>query len=75
MQRATTVKFHGRNLEEGVEFHVPWEGRFKFKYADLDDEGNIVAITGWGGPKDYGSWRTFAPERIRTVKRTRDTVR
>lgn len=75
MTRVTEVKFHGRNMDTTTEFHVPWEGRFKFKYADLDDDGNIVAITCWGGPKGHGSWRTFAPERIKTVKNTKGTVR
>lgn len=75
MQRTTSVKFHGRILEEDVEFQVPWEGRFRFKYADLDEAGEIVAITGWGGPSGHGSWRTFAPERIKRVKRAKNTVR
>ena len=73
--RVTEVKFHNKNVDTTTELHVPWEGRFRFKYADLEDDGNIVAITCWGGPSGHGSWRTFHPDKIKTVKTTKGAVR
>lgn len=73
--RVTAVKFHNKNVDTTTELHVPWEGRFRFKYADLDDDGNIIAITCWGGTSGHASWRTFAPDRIKTVKATKGVVR
>lgn len=75
MTKVEEVKFHNRNMTQETEFQVPWEGRYKFKYATLNEEGEVVAITGWGGPNGHGSWRTFAPEKIGKVKQVSGTVR
>lgn len=75
METVTTARLHGRILEPGTEFKVPWEGRFKFKYAKVNEAGELVEVTGYGGKGDYRSFRTFTPERIKTVHNIKGRVR
>lgn len=58
----------GRTIRDGDEFTVPGEGRFRFAYEYLPD-GSVTAF----GPvvtKGTKSWRSFRPDRIRTIHRT-----
>ncbi len=71
LPRARTLTLtDGRTLEEGDEFSVPGEGRFRFAYEFLPDR----SVTCWGPIGSDGStanaqWRSFKPERIRTIHR------
>ena len=55
---------NGRHIEVGTELTIAGErGRFRFKWARLDGD-RVVEVTVF----QHG-YRTFAPERIRTVHR------
>ena len=60
----------GRVLEPDVEFSVTGEsGRFRYCYQ-WEPDGSITA---WGPVNNNGSqdaqWRSFPPERVRTIHR------
>jgi len=58
-------KIPGKSLlESGTEFSVPFQGRFVFRYATIAEDGQ-VAITGYGGKKGHGQWRSFPPGKIK----------
>ncbi|ASR84821.1 hypothetical protein SEA_HURRICANE_76 [Mycobacterium phage Hurricane] len=63
------VVVNGRMLEPGTEVSIKGErGRFRFKSAALTSGGRIVCDF-IGGPAGHEQWRSFYPERIRTVHR------
>ncbi|ASR85673.1 hypothetical protein SEA_AMGINE_73 [Mycobacterium phage Amgine] len=63
------VVVNGRRLEPGTEVSIIRErGRFRFKSAATTRDGRIVCDF-IGGPAGHEQWRSFYPERIRTVHR------
>lgn len=72
-ERFESYKEPGKSeLVRGTEFSVPHEGRFVFRYATIAESGE-VAVTGYGGKKGHGQWRSFRPEQIRVhrINKTR----
>lgn len=62
-----------RTLQPGVEFSVSRQGargRYVYWYASINADGS-VSITGYGGRKGAPMFRSFTPEEIRAVHRTR----
>lgn len=67
------VVVHGRRLAPGVEVSIRGErGRFRFKAASVTSGGRVVCDF-IGGPAGHEQWRSFYPERIRTVHRLQRT--
>ncbi|AKF15255.1 hypothetical protein SEA_SHEDLOCKHOLMES_78 [Mycobacterium phage ShedlockHolmes] len=67
------VVVNGRTLEVGTEVSIKGErGRFRFKSAARTSGGRIVCDF-IGGPAGHEQWRSFYPERIRTVHRLNRT--
>ncbi|AEJ95843.1 hypothetical protein SEA_ROSMARINUS_75 [Mycobacterium Phage Rosmarinus] len=67
------VVVHGRTLEPGTEVSIRGErGRFRFRSASLTSAGRIVCDF-IGGPAGHETWRSFYPDRIRTVHRLNRT--
>lgn len=63
------VVVNGRTLEPGTEVSIAGErGRFRFRSAATTSGGRIVCDF-IGGPAGHEQWRSFYPERIRTVHR------
>jgi hypothetical protein len=71
---ADTYVVHGRTLEVGTEFSVKGEpGRFRFeKHVTLDDGREWIDC--WGGARKVVMWRSFRPERVKTVHRLKKTI-
>lgn len=66
---APEVVVHGRVLAPGVVVSVRGErGRFRFRSASVTSAGRVVCDF-IGGPVGHESWRSFYPERIKTVHR------
>ena len=64
MTRHETYKVGNRWLEEGVEYTVRGQGRFRFLYA-TEHAAGAVSITGISAKS--GQTRSFRPEAIKTV--------
>ncbi|WRQ08333.1 hypothetical protein JDBV13_00085 [Mycobacterium phage june] len=63
------VRVHGKVLTPGTEVSVRGErGRFRFVKASTTSTGRQV-LDFIGGPAGYEQWRSFYPERIKTVHR------
>ncbi|QFG09460.1 hypothetical protein I5H08_gp027 [Mycobacterium phage Yuna] len=63
------VVVNGRKLDVGTEVSIRGErGRFRFKGAATTGAGRIVCDF-IGGPAGHEQWRSFYPDRIRTVHR------
>lgn len=69
MERVTELKLNNRWLKDGTEFSVKGErgGRFRFRYADVLEDGTPKVITGFGGPNGHGSWRSFDPAKLKRI--------
>ncbi|ALF00512.1 hypothetical protein SEA_BOOSTSEASON_78 [Mycobacterium phage BoostSeason] len=69
------VVVHGRTLEPGTEVSIRGErGRFRYMRATTTSAGRLV-LDFIGGPAGHEAWRSFYPERIRTVHRINKTRR
>ncbi len=67
------VVVHGRLLTPGMEVSIRGErGRFRFKAAAVTSGGRVVCDF-IGGPAGHEQWRSFYPERIKTVHRLQRT--
>lgn len=66
MTRSTEVKLHGRWLRPGTEVSIRGV-RGRFRFHEMVEHLGQTWVTVWGGTKDYGSWRSFDPERIKAV--------
>ncbi|ARQ95516.1 hypothetical protein I5G81_gp77 [Mycobacterium phage Shandong1] len=67
------VVVNGRTLEPGTEVSIRGErGRFRFKSAARTSGGRIVCDF-IGGPAGHEQWRSFYPEKIKTVHRLNRT--
>jgi hypothetical protein len=62
----TEIQINGRNVTPNTELSISGErGRFRFiKYVNT---GEAEWIDVWGGPKKSESWRSFRPDRVKTV--------
>ena len=70
----STATVHGRTLDPGTEVSIKGErGRFRFMRRIERPERGLVWLDFWGGPKGCEQWRSFAPERVRTVHKTKTT--
>lgn len=66
------MKVNGRNVEPGVEVKIQGEtGRFVFRRHVLNPANGKEWIDVFGGRKGEEQIRSFRPERITTVHRTR----
>ena len=64
-ERVREFKIPGKSLlENGTEFSVAFEGRYIFRWATIAEDGT-ASITGYGGRKGHGQWRSFPPSKIK----------
>lgn len=69
------VRVHGRDLEPGTEVSITGErGRFRFVRATTTSAERIV-LDFIGGQAGHECWRSFYPERVKTVHRINRTRR
>ena len=67
------VRVHGRDLEPGTEVSITGErGRFRFVRATTTSAERIV-LDFIGGQAGHECWRSFYPERVKTVHRINRT--
>ena len=70
----TAVSPSGRHLEVGTEVSIRGErGRFRFMRHVVNHATGAEWMDFWGGPKHAYQWRSFRPDRIRTVHRVNKT--
>jgi hypothetical protein len=63
------VRVHGRALEPGTEVSITGErGRYRFVSASTTNSGRVV-FDFIGGRPGHECWRSFYPERVKTVHR------
>jgi hypothetical protein len=68
-----TVSVHGRELAPGTEVSIAGErGRFRFVRATTTSDDRIV-FDFIGGAAGHECWRSFYPERVKTVHRINRT--
>lgn len=68
-----SYQVHGRWLTKGTEVSIRGErGRFRFIKA-VERPGGILWLDFVGGPKHHAQWRSFGPERVKTVHRIAKT--
>jgi hypothetical protein len=59
-------------IRVGTEFSIRGErGRFSFRRYEVPTDGKPAWVTAWGGPSGRESWRSFDPNRITRIYRTR----
>jgi hypothetical protein len=70
----TEIQINGRYVSPGTELKIANErGRFRFiKYVKTDKD--IEWIDVWGGTKGSENWRSFRPDRVKTVHYKNRTV-
>ena len=65
----TVVRVHGRDLQPGTEVSISGErGRFRFIRATTTSAHRVV-LDFIGGQPGHECWRSFYPERVKTVHR------
>jgi hypothetical protein len=65
---------NGRTLDRGAEVSIRGErGRFRFLRAIERPERGLYWLEFWGGPKGAEQWRSFTPDRVKTVHRIKTT--
>ena len=72
--RSKEFSWNGRRIEPGTELKISGvRGRWRFQHHTRTDDGRewVDVI---GGVRGALQWRSFRPERIRTVHRTRLTM-
>lgn len=63
----TEIQINGRHVVPGTELKISGErGRFRFIKHVVTDKG-AEWIDVWGGPKGSENWRSFRPDRVKTV--------
>jgi hypothetical protein len=71
--RSETYTANGRSLERGTEVSIRGErGRFRFLLHTVTEKG-VEWVDVMGGPKGAEKYRSFRPDRIRTVHRIQRT--
>lgn len=69
------VRVHGRDLHPGTEVSISGErGRFRFIRATTTSTDRVV-LDFIGGQPGHECWRSFYPERVKTVHRLNRTRR
>lgn len=69
LSRLDEYRLHRRLLRPGTEVSIRGErGRFVFNHATVASTG-AVSLTFVGGPPGAEKWRSFRPDRVRTVHR------
>jgi hypothetical protein len=69
----TVVRVHGRDLHPGTEVSISGErGRFRFVRATTTSTDRVV-LDFIGGQPGHECWRSFYPERVKTVHRLNRT--
>lgn len=70
---ARPLRMHGRELLPGTEVSISGErGRFRFVSATTTSANRLV-LDFIGGPAGHECWRSFYPERVKTVHRINRT--
>jgi hypothetical protein len=74
-EKLDSIQINGRNVSPGTELKIRGErGRFRFiKYVKTPE--GVEWIDVWGGPKNCEQWRSFRPDRVRTVHYKNQTVK
>ena len=69
----TEIIINGRHVTPGTELKMQGvRGRFRFiKHVDT---GSAQWLDVWGGPKGSEQWRSFYPERVKTVHSKHQTT-
>jgi len=62
----TEIQINGRNVVPGTELKIAGE-RGRFRFIKHVDTGEAVWIDVWGGTKGSENWRSFRPDRVKTV--------
>ena len=63
----TEIQINGRHVSPGTELKISNQrGRFQFIKHVVTDKG-VEWIDVWGGTKGGESWRSFRPDRVKTV--------
>jgi hypothetical protein len=67
-----TISIRGRNVHEGMELSFTgYRGRYRFRFARLDRQTReITELAVFGGPEAHQGFRSFSPDRLKTVHRT-----
>jgi hypothetical protein len=69
----TEIQINGRNVSPGTELKISGErGRFRFIKHVKTGEAEWVDV--WGGTKGGETWRSFRPDRVKTVHYKNKTV-
>lgn len=69
----TYIQIHGRNVGPGTELKISGE-RGRFRFIKHVNTGETEWIDVWGGPKGSENWRSFRPDRVKTVHYKNQTV-
>lgn len=70
----TEWRHNGRTVEPGTELKIQGEpGRFRFVKHVHNPVNGAVWVDVIGGPVKVEMFRSFAPERVKTVHKTRNT--
>jgi hypothetical protein len=71
---STEIQINGRKVSPGTELRISNErGRFRFvKYVKTPDQTEWIDV--WGGTKGGETWRSFRPDRVKTVHYKNKTV-
>lgn len=64
---STSIHINNRNVEPGTELKIAGErGRFRFiKHVKTPTGAEWIDV--WGGPAKAEQWRSFRPDRVKTV--------
>lgn len=64
---STSIQINNRHVEPGTELKIAGErGRFRF-IKHVKTETGLEWIDVWGGPNKAEQWRSFRPEKVKTV--------
>lgn len=70
---SSSAIINGRNLSPGTEVSIRGaRGRFRFIKRVVNEDG-VEWLDFWGGAKKHEAFRSFYPDRVRTVHRIKQT--
>jgi hypothetical protein len=70
---STEIQINGRNVSPGTELKISGE-RGRFRFIKHVNTGEAEWIDVWGGTKGGETWRSFRPDRVKTVHYKNKTV-